>query len=236
MKTSIFIRSYDRDFEWLNYCLRSIQKYTRGFDEIVIAVPDKDVHRLSHLTAERVVGVHDGQPGYLCQQRDKLNADIFCKGDYILHMDSDMVFTDRVTPEFFFRNGKPVWVITPFDEAAEDEKKAWLHVMVKCIREMPKYEFMRKCAILIPRWLYPKFRDFVKGVHKMDMTDYVMQQPALEFSEYNCLGFYAWLYQREHFHWFDTSIDGVPKWPWAQRWSWGGLTQEIRNEIEMEIA
>lgn len=235
MKTAIFIRSYDKDFEWLAYCLRSIAKFASGFSEIVVTVPNGQKPPIG--TNERLVYVHDGQPGYLCQQSDKLNADIHCPdADYILHFDSDTIFTAPVTPDFFFSKGHPIWVMTPFDESPEDQKKAWLHVMVKCLREMPPYEFMRKSAIIAPRWLYPKFREFIQNTHKMDMVDYVMNQPGHEFSEYNCLGFYAWLYHRDKLHWHDTVADGIPDWPFKQMWSWGGLTQEIKNEIELAIA
>jgi hypothetical protein len=237
MKTAIFIRSYERDYPWLEYCLRSIQKFATGFWEIVICVPEGQDGPLKHLTAEQVVTTHDGQPGYLCQQLNKLQADLHTPGaDYVLHFDSDMMFTAPVTPEFFFKDGKPVWVVTPWSVLTGDEKKAWMHVLVKALQEFPPYEFMRKCATMVPRWLYAEFRAHMEKLHGVTIEQYVMNQPAHEFSEYNCLGFYAWLYHRDKFHWHDTTIDGVPKWPFRQRWSWSGLTQQERNEMEIALA
>lgn len=226
--TAIFIRSYERDFKWLSYCLRSIQKFAMGFSEVIVAIPHGQT---LHLTAETVIHVHDGQPGYLCQQADKLNADHHTQADYILHIDSDTYFTAPVTPDFFFKDGKPIWVITPFDKAEDDEKRAWLHVMVKCLREMPGHEYMRKNVMICPRELYSLFREFIQVEHGMSMEAYVMNQPGHEFSEYNCLGFFAWLQHRKDFYWWDTTIDGVLKWPWVQGWSWEKDPEIIKQKF-----
>jgi hypothetical protein len=226
--TDLVIKSYPGDYEWLGYCLRSIQKFCTGFNNVIVMLPRS--HPLP-LTKETVV-LLDAPEGYLQQQVAKLNADRHTQADYVVHIDSDTIFTRPITPEFFFRNGKPVWTVTPFDESDPDEKKAWLHVMVKCLRKMPPYEFMRKCVIPVPRFIYALFREFIEKTHKMTMEQYICSQPGHEFSEYNCLGFFCWLYHRDQFHWNDTSIDGVTNWPWLQKWSWGGLTPEIRNEFE----
>lgn len=235
-RTAIFIRSYAADLPWLSYCLRSIHKFATGFTNIILAVPDTELHLFRHLTAEWVIAVHDGKPGYLAQQAAKMYADNHTEADAILHFDSDMIFTAPVTPEFFFKGGKPVWVITPWTTIYGDEKKAWFHVMAKALRECPPYEFMRKCAIVAPRWIYAEFRTHMEKVHGVPLDAYIMNQPGHEFSEYNCLGFYAWLYHRDKFHWHDTTIDGVPIWPFRQFWSWGALTPEIRNEMEIALA
>ncbi len=226
--TAIVIKSYPKDYEWLAYALRSINKFCTGFSEVIVMLPRSNPLAL---TVETTV-LLDTQEGYLHQQSCKLNADYHTQADYILHWDSDMIATRPFTPDFFFHDDKPIWAVTPFDNAAEDEKKAWLHVMVKCLREMPPFEFMRKCAVIAPRWIYPLFREFIQQTHKVSMEQYVTTQPGHEFSEYNCLGFYAWLYQRESFHWHNTDTDGIPDWPWRQFWSWGGLTPEIKAELD----
>lgn len=232
MTVDLVIKSYPADYPWLAYALRSIHKFATGFNDILVLLPKS--HPLP-LTAEKVI-LLDVPENYRSQQVAKLNADRHTKADYILHFDSDMIFTKPVTPEFFFKDGKPTWIVTPFDDAAEDEKRAWLHVMVKCLREMPPYEFMRRCAVIAPRWIYAEFREFIQRVHKQPMESYVMNQPGNEFSEYNCLGFYAWLYHRDKFAWHNTATDGVPEWPFRQFWSYGGLKPAIRNEIEIALA
>lgn len=237
----IVIKSYPKDYEWLSYCLRSIQKFCHGFNGVVVLLP-KSAPLV--LTAEKVV-LLDVEEGYLSQQVAKLNADHHTKADYILHFDSDMIFTKHVTPEFFFRDGKPVWTITPWwdlEKGREEQplvantKKPWFGVMAECLLECPPYEFMRKCAVIAPRWIYKDFRDFFLKEHKVSMEEYVMNQPPNRFSEYNCLGFFAWLNHRDKFYWNDTTVDGFPTWPFMQKWSYGGLTPEIRAEFERILA
>lgn len=230
-RVSIFIKSWEPDFCWLAYCLRSLQKYARGFHEIVVAIPEQANLKL---TLEKVVKVHDpddGQ-GYLRQQVHKLNADRHCSGDYILHIDSDTVFREPVTPDTFFRDGKPRWFITPMDRAGKDEKKAWFHVMAKCLQRAPEYEYMRKCTVIAPRWAYAEFRAFIQVEHGMTMEAYVMNQPGREFSEYNCLGMFLHHFHPEKFYWHDESKEGIPQPMERQFWSWGGLTPKIREELE----
>ena len=232
MKTSIFIRSYAKDFHWLAYCLRSIQKFATGFSEIVIACPESDAPLLSHLTEERVIPVHNGPPFYLQQQVDKLKADLHTRADYIVHVDSDMIFTRPVSPADYMRDGNPIWVVTPF---MDKEMRAWMHVMVKCFHKMPPYEFMRKCSIIAPGWIYEEFRKFIQEYHGISMEAYVMNQPGNEFSEYNCLGFFAWLNFKDKFYWHDTEKEGAD-WPFKQYWSYSGMTPGERQEIENYLA
>ena len=223
--TAIVIKTYPKDYGWLAYCLKSIAKYCTGFSEVIVIRPRE--HPLG-LTAETEVPV-DIPEGYLSQQVCKLNADLHTKADFVLHVDSDMVFTRPVTPDYFFHEGKPVWVTGSFDSIS---KKAWFHVMAKCLQACPPAEFMRKCAIIAPRWIYAEFRKFIEATHNMTMEAYIMSQPGHEFSEYNCLGFYAHLHHPEAFHWVDLDKEPTPDWPFVQKWSWGGLTPEIRAELE----
>src|SRR4026208_618749 len=235
MRTAIFIRTYLRDMPYLEYCLRSIQKYAHGFHRTVVAVPEPEINHYMHLTVEKLIAVHDGKPGYLCQQADKLNADIHCKEeDFIWYIDSDCVLTREVRPEEFLVNNKVRWLLTPWKDCP-DSKKAWFHVMAKCVQECPQHEFMRRHGLMIPRWALVGFREFIQQTHGIDMPTYVMNQPGHEFSEFNAIGFWLWTYHRDKIHWHDTSIDGVPPCPIEQSWSWSpeGITQEHRNRMEI---
>ena len=179
MTTDIVIKSYPKDYGWLAYCLSSIQKFATGFNDIIVMLPRSAPLAL---TCEKVV-LLDTPENYLSQQVAKLNADLHTKADYILHFDSDMIFTRPVTPADFFRKGKPSWAITEWGSIpGKAEKKAWYHVMAKALQEAPPYEFMRKCGILAPRWLYAEFRAFIQETHGISMEAYVMNQPANELS------------------------------------------------------
>ena len=225
MTCDIVIKSYPKDYHWLDYCLRSIQKFATGFNDVIVMLPREAP---LPLTKEKVV-LLDVPENYLSQQVAKLNADHHTKADYILHFDSDMIFTRPVTPDFFFTNGKPAWAITEWgDMPGKVEMLAWYHVMAKLFLQTPPYEFMRKCAILAPRWLYAELRAFIQDTHGITMESYVMNQPGNEFSEYNALGFLAWLKFRDKFHWHDTEKEGC-EWPFRQYWSHSGMKHEGRS-------
>lgn len=230
MNTAIVIKSYPADYQWLAYCLRSIQKFCTGFSEIVVILPRS--HPLP-LTAEKVVLV-DMEETYLTQQVCKLNADRHTSADFILHTDSDTIFTKPVTPESFMRDGKARVLMTPWEDCP-DAKKAWFHVMAKLFLDASTHDFMRNGTIMYPRFAYAKFRDFVEKQTGHPMAAYVANQPGREFSEYNTLGFFLWKYYRNDISWHDTR-NGIPESPVRQFWSYGGLTPEIRAEIEAILA
>ncbi len=229
-----FIKSYPPDFDRLSYCLRSLNKFARGFGRPVLAVPPN--HGLN-LTQEEIHEIHEQSPGYLFQQVVKLNADLHTNADFIWYIDSDCVLTRETHADEFLVNGKARWMMTPWKDCKE-VKKVWFHILAKCVQEAPEHEFMRRHGILIPRWALKGFRDFIQQTHGVSMDAYVMNQPGHEFSEFNCIGFWLWCFHREKIHWHDTSIDGIPDNPIEQSWSWSqdGLTQAYRNRMEMLLA
>lgn len=229
MITDIFIRSYHRDFPWLSYALKSIQKFATGFRQVVIVIPDTD--DLPNLTVERVIKEKDVMPGYMQQQSTKMHADTFSDADAFLFLDSDCVFTEPVTPETFMTEGRPNWLHTPFDKVGEDARRAWYEVMKKCIGEDPPSEMMRRHPQLIPRWALQEFRGFVAGKHGVSLEHYIKSQPIGQFSEYNCAGHYLWLHHHEKIHWINTE-EWLPPAVLKQWWSHGGITPEIREELE----
>src|SRR5205823_4592066 len=79
-------------------------------------------------------------------------------------------------------------------------------------------------------WLLPAFRNYIKYVHQKEAKDYIMSRPFRNWSEFNCMGFFAWKFHRDKFHWVNTSTDEWPELTVDQHWSLGGLTPEIRAE------
>jgi len=229
MTTDIFIRSYAKDFPWLAYALRSIHKFATGFRDVIVVIPDTD--DLSQLTVEKVFKVADVMPGYMQQQCTKMHADTFSDADTYLFMDSDCVLTEPVTPETFMTDGMPNWIYTPWKSLGADAHNAWFEPMAKCLGEEPPAEFMRRHPQLIPRWALQEFRGFVPEKHGVSLEHYIGSQALGRFSEFNCIGFYLWLHHRKKINWHNTD-DGLPPTVLRQYWSHGGLTPEIRAELE----
>lgn len=229
MTTDIFIRSYSKDFQWLTYALKSIQKFATGFRDVVIVIPDTD--SLDHLTAEKVFKEKETMDGYMMQQSSKMSADTYTDADFICFVDSDCVFTEPVTPETFMTDGKVNWLYTPWNLIADDTHRIWREVMKKCIGEDPPAEMMRRHPQIIPRWALQEFRGFIAEKHGMSLEHYISIQPGRAYSEFNTAGFYLWLHHHEKINFINTE-EYLPPTVLLQKWSWGGLTPEIRAELE----
>lgn len=246
MICDIFIKTYPTDYPWLKYCLRSIGKFASEFRKTVIVSPapyhDSIGLGFDWVWQER----HEyglGNPrfdGYLSQQVFKLYADTFTDdADYILHIDSDTIFTRPVTPETYFTDGKIDWMMTPHAMI----ETPWQPITEKFLG-MPapfsvSFEFMRRPPQMIPRWLYASLREFCVQKHGCTLSEYIMKQPYRAFSEYNALGAFAFYFHHDKFNWINTAEVPENEWPpltVLQKYSHGGLTPEIVAEFEQILS
>lgn len=106
--------SYRQDRDWLAYCLKSVQKFCEGFGGVTVLVPE--VERADFLMVTDAPGVRlwtyqrhlNPRLWHLDHQRMKSRVDEICPdADAVLHIDSDCVFTERVTPNDYLRDGRP---------------------------------------------------------------------------------------------------------------------------------
>ncbi|OBQ44537.1 MAG: hypothetical protein AN484_06525 [Aphanizomenon flos-aquae WA102] len=221
MTTDIFIRSYRNDFKWLEYCLKSCHQKARGFGKIHIAVPHQDFEVMPKVSGEEVHLVVDSCNGYLAQQITKLHADEFCNADYILHMDSDCVWTQDVEPSMFFSNGKPIIL------REDGVESPWKDISAVSLGWRDEYEYMRRLPIIYPRHLYAPFRAWMERQHGMSIDAWIASQPENRFSEFNTFGQWLYRFHPDEFEWKHPSE--VPSYM-RQFWSWGGL-DAVAEEI-----
>jgi FkbM family methyltransferase len=224
----ILIRTYPGDYEWLAYCVLSIHKFCTGFRKIWVISPGPQPSTVKGV--EWKVMNDETQDGYLAQQITKLYADVFndYQADHILHVDSDVILTRPTTPQDFFKNGKLIWYFTPFEAI----QTPWKPIMEKFMGFTMPFEFMRRLPMMLPRWLYPRLREFCFHIHRVPLCDYVKAQPQRAFSEFNALGCYAYFHFKNEFEWVNTIEAAMPPTMAKQFHSWSGLTPEIKSEIE----
>lgn len=240
----IFIRTYPGDYGWLDYCLQAVGKYARGFRKIWIMSPAEPSDPLRLLVqgfggqAEWKLVNDECKDGYLAQQITKLYADMQTDADYILHLDSDTLFTREVTPYSFLDNGKLAWYYTPYPiwyvPPGHTEKKLvhWQPITEKFMGFVQPFEFMRRLPMMIPRWLYPKLREYCHQTHRRVISEYIGAQPLREFSEFNALGALAFCHYHDRFEWINTLQHTMPA-PLARQFhSWGGITPDTEKEIQ----
>jgi hypothetical protein len=232
MLYAIFIRSYYKDFGCLEYCLRSIDQYCRGFRDVVLVVPQSSTQRLikKGLRRDHTVICRDYRDDYLGQQATKLLADTITDADYICHVDSDCIFHSPFQPLDLFKAGKLEFLMTPYDQFPLQAR--WQETTQKCLQRNVEYDFMRQQPFMFPRWIYSAFRDHITNLHGTNIESYITAQPPRGFSEYNALGAYAYYYHREQFIWREVSIEEPSEHFCRWYWSWGGIQPHVRREIE----
>lgn len=225
---SIFIRTYHKDIKWLNYCLESIHKNLVGWNDITIVIPTGQEPLLSHPTKEKVYTCKIQKDDYLFQQVSKIKAHECCKGDYILFVDSDVIFKPNADVRDYFHNNKPI--ILKAEYKSVGGAICWKKPTEKLFKENVEFEYMRFAPQLFHRSTLEMINESFP-----DIENYIMSQPYRQFSEFNVLGFYAEKMQYEQYSIIDVT-NGVPGWlpenKSVQKWSWGGITEEIKSELE----
>lgn len=235
-KTDIFIKTYGGDFEWLKYCLRSIQKFCTGFNEIILVCDEADKGGLEEfgLTRERVEYVPLEFNGYLFQQWIKLNAHSYSESDYILFVDSDCVFTKPTTPNDFIKSGKPMILKTPYETIPE--VRFWKELTELTLKEKVEFEYMRRLPLLYRRDTLENCQKHVNELHEGGIKYFISQRPAHEFTEFNLIGAYAEKYEGDKYKFIDTTKNELPETHIHQAWSWGKVSQSKRVELERILA
>ena len=224
MNVEIFIRSYRKDFPWLEYCLRSIKKYARRFGKVHICIPLRDYEFLPSVDAE-VHMVESWDDGYIQQQNDKLHSDWYCRSPYIMVLDSDCILTRELRPEDLFFEGSPIWLY----ESVPKNDTPWYEITQEAVKHMPEFEFMRRHPFVFTSQSLRDFRKFMFECHGEDICLWLKKRPERRFSEFNAFGAWAYRHYYKHFSWKHPSE--IPTYV-RQFWSWGGLDGDAMAEIE----
>jgi hypothetical protein len=224
---SIFIRTYHNDIKWLNHCLKSIHQNLIGWDEIVICIPNGQEHLLRHLTQEKIVTCKLYKDDYLGQQVSKLHAHNYCNGDYILFVDSDVIFKSGADVRDYFYENKPVILKDNYTNVGD--AICWKKPTENLFKENIDFEYMRRAPQLFLRSTLERF-----NTHFSDIENYITSQPHRQFSEFNVLGYYCDKMENENYSILEVGSVDLPENKCVQFWSWSGLTQkdlELINNI-----
>jgi hypothetical protein len=222
-----FIRSYARDFEWLEYCLKSIHKYYKGVPNIVLVVPTIDYQIAKKFTPYcNIIAatLPQHEDGYICQQISKLRAHTYCDSGYILYVDSDCVFTKKFDITDFMRHEKPLILKTRYELVGD--AICWKPSTEVLTGLTLTHEYMRRLPLLYRR-------DTLINLHKQlpNLLTDAQHIKGRNISEFNIIGAYAEAYEPENYYFLDTDIE-VPEKIAEQYWSWGGVTGEIKTKLK----
>lgn len=232
MSVEIFIVTYWKDAEWLAWCLKSIQKFASGFSGVTVACPSRDFHVIEPIVkahGAKIAGYEEVE-GKGMVQHMALNcmADEYVFSDYALHMDSDCIFIEPVTPEEYFRDGKPVLLIEEYEHFRESHPGVyyWKYCTEEALGRPVLYETMRRHPAVHPRGVYPKVRAAVERHQKKSFFDWAIEGKndfPQSWSEFNLIGAVALEECKDDYYWWDLGKEPWPKCKLAAFWSHGGL-------------
>lgn len=238
MTTDILIVSVGKHFNYLKYCLRSIAKFASGFGQVRLVVPGVDFEAAVNLVRENCPTAHvtcgDEWPGkgFLWHEYIVTTAPEHCPGaDFILHMDSDCVFTEPVKPEDYFIEGKPILMYASFDWLVPQQGNLlnWKVAAQNALGFEVTQETMRRHPAVHYRKTYAKTKDCIEDHHDTSLAAYIMQQKESfpqSYAEFPTLGAVAWKFFPRDYFWWDQEINGFPRPKLMQAWSHREVTNE----------
>jgi len=256
--TQIMIVTFNRDFPYLEWCLKSISKFARGFSKLNVLIPEEDKKPLRDLVV-RVATTHplpfpilisfyEDWPGkgMLMHMRQIMFADEFCKdADFIAHIDADCIFTEPVTPDDYIKDGKPILRYEPFDRIGKRHGGVmrWKEVTEKCLPFPILHETMRCHPEVYHRGLYREARELMERKIGKSVDDYLKEQRnefPQTFCEFCTLGNVAMERFRDRYILVECfkDIEKPKENKLYQCWSHGGLERiadEKTGEREIDI-
>lgn len=231
MNAELFIVSYRRDFRYLVYCLRSIDKFAKEFG-LTLVVPDRDFEEavaLCRQTPEIPTHIVSGQEwpgqGMLWHFYEILFADERSpKADVFLHIDSDCVFTEPVYKSDYIVNGKPLLLFESFASLGpkHPEILRWRDCTRQCLPFEPLYETMRRHPEVYHRGLYKRTRELIEFKVQESLESYLKKQRneyPQSFCEHVTLGNVAIHEFSELYELYDLEKKPWPEPKLAQAWS-----------------
>lgn len=232
MTTDIFIRTYAKDAEWLRYCLRSIQKFCTGFRDLVVVCPEESAEAIRPLALEFLARfeicprMHAND--YVGQQATKMMADTWCRSDIICFMDSDTIFIKPFCPDNIAHNGRVRLLKTPYTEV----ETPWQELTARIVGFPVEFEYMRRHPLSYPTEFLPFARRHISETQGKSFEEFIRDIPGGRLSEFNALGAIADKLKPEMIEWLDTTGIELPELFVLQHWSHGGLTPEIKEQME----
>jgi FkbM family methyltransferase len=218
---SIFFKSFKPDIKWLKWSLRFLGKNWKSDSQIVISTPFDCIDAILALQdtigkpIKHVVIEQWSDNPYNHQQWVKMMADQYCDGDLITFMDSDAMMLVPCSLEELCEEGRPILWYTEYERISRTE--SWQASVENVMWLWPKYEFMRRFPLTYHRDTLSSCRGHIECLaNGRSIHDMLHERPAYSWSEFNLIGFYAFVFERDRYSWKHTDeIDGV-KYRWHE--------------------
>ena len=245
----ILIVTHAKDLPWLRYAMMLIEHHLTGFSGVTVAVPEHELHQFIGLGKASVVPYPEVRGKGMLQHMAKMaEADELVPAGtaFVMHMDADCMFHTSSTPEDFFTDGKPDYLFRPYHSLISvDPLNPGSKVISDCYQwkthteqqlgfRCPDYTMTRHPTVF-PIEFYKHYRDFLSFVHRQPYTDFFLSgrnEHPQDRMDFTAMGAWAKRYIGDRFNWIDVSAGSYPADRLKAYWSHGGITPEIRHEIE----
>jgi len=237
MNHEIIIRTYYKDSEWLEFCLRSLEKYCCKYCLVTVACPSDSAESIKPIAKKYKADFFEcekiNEDDYIGQMATKMFYDEISGADVIHHVDSDMVFSRHWNPQLMVNmDGNVIIGKQEYDQL----QSPWRPIVEKLVGFEVKWEYNRIFPSAYPRWLYVETRNHLEKVAGKTMKQILKEVTNREFSECNVLGAVGEKLFADKLDFRDITRDEIPERVCACYWSWGGITPEVRIRIERALA
>ena len=246
----VWIVSFERDYEWLRFCIRGIAKYFTGWRTLHIALPPSAPDPGVCLPFVR----HDEAPGfkdgYICQQVTKLRAYRETDAEWIAFLDSDHVafelvdvadYFDGDRAQLWWRTWEEVAALPSVAEGGQGvtrEAGRWREIACRALGRWPDrftLEFLpmifhRRTLELACTKVAETHTTLMQSPTPLTLEDFARIQPWREFSEFILLGNAAWLWHRDRYSW--RHVDGPIDYRFRGFSPYNGVSAEDRAWCE----
>lgn len=229
--TTIFIKSYNKDFKLLYYALKSIQLNVKGNYDVLLMLDNG--HELPNhfeiFDKLKVVYVQREGNGYLFQQWCKISAHKHTDSDYIMFSDSDCIFDKEINVDEYISDAKPEILYTDYSKVGD--AICWKQPTEAFIKEPMQYEMMRRNCLIYHRSTLESIEQYEPNLKHIILT-------SDRFSEFNAISAYAWKYEIDKYNfvntdnWEYTEPKGVQLWSLADKDGDATHKQEYQRSLD----
>jgi hypothetical protein len=256
MSYTIVYKTYENDIKWLYYSLLSVNKYVIDVDEIIIYYHNNCENNLKKMLETvnlkipyKLISVVYDYHGYLKQMVVKLMSFIDIKTDYVVFIDSDVIFDKIYSPNIKKINDKLIWNICVKDENNKNECQwnVWEKSVINMTKSPMNIYFMANGFpfVIKKQTLIDCYNKFIE-LHNEDYNSFCKKHTLLQniittdtvlnvftrcssiFEEFEYLGWYAYNFTTDYIFINDQSKNTNN---FKQYWSHGGISDNINQEI-----
>eukprot|EP00903_Cladosiphon_okamuranus_P019502 g17934.t1 len=235
-RISVMYRTFSGDAKLFEMSIQTVFRYFPNAFELVAVVIEEDGplfqdimerHRSSAPFPLRLVTEPDLMDGHVQQKYSKLRADLYTKGDHVLHLDSDVVLLEDITYNHIFHLGKPVLPYRRYRRETLEglqTSMCWQTGTSFAIGEEILHEYSIFNTHVYPRAMYPAARQFIEEHHQTPFADFMSTRSGFcteieimegwnatevnrMFSDFNFMGAYLWYHMHDAVYW-------LPADPW----------------------